>query len=317
MGSAGNADDGVALQGHFLAHLAEAAMWINRRTVLLAAGALLLSRHARAADPETALFWSVTPSGRKGAVLFGYERIAPQLAPDLVKDGDAFVDACTRVVLDMPQAIRFPTVGLGRPEIKPILQVVSPATADRLRIFLLATPAAAFVDRISGIEAMTLLMSEGQHVANSTVAGIIVDYARSAAKPMDQLVSEQEMQSAWHPPDLARLNNGIGDDQIAYLLDLRNKVGPIGGHLEQLYRQRKGEEIARVTAELIGHGMISPSKFIHTDRVQGLMLDRAMAMLTAEADETRFMLFPLGILTGASGMLAAFKAKGAAVEPLA
>ena len=171
-------------------------MSINRPGLLVAAGALLLCRHARAADPETALFWNVTPQGRKGAVVFGYERFAPALAPDLVDDGEAFVDACARVVLDMPQNVRFPTVGVARPQIKPILQLVSPATADRLRIFLLATPAASMVDRASGFEATMLLMAEGQHAANFTVAGTIVDHARGVGKPMDQLISDEEIRSA-------------------------------------------------------------------------------------------------------------------------
>ena len=38
---------------------------------------------------------------------------------------------------------------------------------------------------------------------------------------------------------------------------------------------------------------------------------------TARADEQRFFLFPLGILTGTSGILAALKAKGVAVIPRA
>jgi hypothetical protein len=292
-------------------------MSINRRSLLVAVGVLLLCRHARATDPETALFWNVAPPDRKGAVMFGYERLAPALAPDLVNDGDAFVDACARVVLDMPQNVRFPTVGVARPGVEPILQVVSPATADRLRIFLLGTPAASIVDRVSGLETTMLLMGEGQHAANFTIAGTIVDYARGIGKPMDQLISEEEIRSAWQPPDLAALNSSIGEHQISYLLNLRNKIGPIGVHLEQLYRQRRGEEIARVTADMSSHGVISPSKFLQTDRVRSLMFDRALAALTQQADETRFMLVPLGMLTGASGMLAAFKAKGVTVAPLA
>lgn len=38
-------------------------------------------------------------------------------------------------------------------------------------------------------------------------------------------------------------------------------------------------------------------------------------MLTQRQDQTRFMLFRLGILTGSAGVLAAFKAKGVSVEP--
>jgi hypothetical protein len=80
------------------------------------------------------------------------------------------------------------------------------------------------VDRASGFEATMLLMAEGQHAANFTVAGTIVDHARGVGKPMHQLISDEEIRSAWQPPDLAALNNSIGEDQIAYLLNLGNKA---------------------------------------------------------------------------------------------
>jgi len=65
------------------------------------------------------------------------------------------------------------------------------------------------------------------------------------------------------------------------------------------------------------HGVISPSKFLQTDSVQSLMFDRALTMLTQQTDDTRFMLLALGLVAGPSGMLAAFKAKGVTVAPLA
>jgi hypothetical protein len=292
-------------------------MQINRRNILLGSGALLVSHYARAADDETAVFWRVTPQGRKGAVLFGYVRIAPAVVADVIRDGDALVDASDRVVLDMPPDVRFSTVGATRQQLKPIAQVVSPATADRLRKFLSSTPAAAIGDRISGLETTMLLMGEGQHNSTVTAAGAIVDHARSAGKPIDQLVSEAEIQSAWQQPDFVGLDNRIGEETVAYMLDLRDKVGPIGGYLEQLYRQRKAEEIERVTADMTSHGVVSPSQFLETDKVRELMLARALDMLTRQADEARFMTFPLGLLAGSSGLLAAFKAKGLTVVPRA
>jgi hypothetical protein len=288
-------------------------MPIDRRTVLLASGALLMSRYVWAADDENALFWLVTPQGRKSAVLFGYERVAPAVVPDLIRDGDALVSACDRVVLDMPQDVRFPSVGAARPQMKPIVQIVSPATADRLRKFLVLTPVAAMGDRVSGLEATILLMGEGQHDATSTAAGTIVDHARSFGKPVDQLVSEAEILSAWQAPDLAGLNDKIGEETIVYMLDLRDKVGPIGGYLEQLYRQRRANEIERVTADMSRHGVMSPAQFIQTDKVRELMFARALDMLTRQVDALRFMAFPLGILTGSSGILAALDAKGVPV----
>jgi hypothetical protein len=291
-------------------------MWINRRTAVIGAG-LLLSRRTWAAEEESALFWTVTPPGRKGAVLFGYERIAAAITPEIVRDGESLAGASQRIVIDMPQSIRFPRLTVGAGEMKPIVQIVTPPTADRLRKFLAATPAASRADRLGGLEATMLLMVEGQHNADVTVGGTVFEYSRSAGKPVDQLLSDADMQSAWRPPDMAALNNGIGEDTIAYLLDLRDRVGPIGGYLEQLYRQRKGDAIVRVTDDIDRHGVFSPSRLLQTDRVRDLMFDRALNMLTQQADEQRFMLFPLGILAGPSGLLAAFKAKGAVVAPRA
>jgi hypothetical protein len=291
-------------------------MWINRRTALIAAG-LLLSRQVRAADEESALFWTAIPPGRKGAVLFGYERIAAALVPDIVKDGEALAGASQRLVSDMPQNVRFPKVSLDLAEIKPILQVVSPPTADRLRKFLASTRTVSPVDRMSGVEATTLLMAEGEHDASITAGGTIFEYSRSAGKPIDQLLSDADVQSAFRPPDMAAIDKGIGEDAVSYLLNLRDRIGPIGGYLEQLYRQRKGEAIVRLTTDIDSHGVFSPSRLLQTDRIRDLMAARALNMMMQQADEQRFMLFPLGMLAGPSGLLATFKAKGAVVAPRA
>jgi hypothetical protein len=100
-------------------------------------------------------------------------------------------------------------------------------------------------------------------------------------------------------------------------LDLRYRVGPIGGYLQQLYRQRRGQEIERFTADMTRHGVITSSQFHQSDRLRNLAFERAFDLMTKQADERRFMLFPLGILTGTSGILAALKAKGATVVPRA
>jgi hypothetical protein len=297
-------------------------MRIDRRMILVGSGALLVSRYAGAAAAEAAgeqnaLFWQVTPPGRKGAVLFGYVRIAPAEVPDVVKDGEALVDASERMVIDMPQNVRFGTVGAARQQMKPLVQIVSPATADRLRKFISTTPAAALGEQISGLEATTLLMVEGQHNAAVTVGGTIFEHARSAGKPIDELLSDAEIRSAWQQPDLVALNGKIGEETVAYMFDLRDKVGPIGGYLEQLYRQRKADEIEHVTADMTRHGLVSPSQFLQTDKLRELMFERTMDLLTRQADETRFMTFPVGMLTGSSGLLAAFAAKGLTVTPRA
>jgi hypothetical protein len=44
--------------------------------------------------------------------------------------------------------------------------------------------------------------------------------------------------------------------------------------------------------------VFSPSQLLQTDRMRELMFERALNMLTRQADEQRFMLFPLGMLAG-------------------
>jgi hypothetical protein len=288
-------------------------MIIGRRTLLIATGCVLVSRQVRAADDQIALYWTVSPPGRRSAVLFGYDRVAAALTPEIISDGVVLVDGCQRVVLDMPEDVKFPTVDLDRDRIKPILQVVAPSTAERLRKLLANSTVASLADKLSGIEAMMLLVGEGHHNADITAGGTIVDHARAKRKPVDQLLSEPEIQSAWQPPDLATLNGGIGDGSIAYLLDLRDRVGPIGGYLEQLYRQRRAQEIERFTSDMKRHGVISASQFHQSDRLRNLAFERVFDLMTKQSDEQRFILFPLGVLTGPSGILAAFKAKGATV----
>ncbi|UPK06687.1 hypothetical protein [Bradyrhizobium sp. 170] len=292
-------------------------MIIGRRGLLIATGCLLVSRQVRASDDQIALYWTVSPPGRQSAVLFGYDRVAAAVTPEIINDGISLVDGCQRVVLDMPGNIKFPTVDLDRDRIKPILQVVAPRTAERLRKLLAASAVASLADKLSGIEAMILLAGEGRHNADITAGGTIVDHARAKQKPIDQLLSEPDVQSAWQPPDLATLNGGIGDEGISYLLDLRDRFGPIGGYLEQLYRQRRAQEIERFTFDMKRHGVISSSQFHQSDRLRNLAFERAFDLMTKQADEQRFILFPLGVLTGASGILAALKAKGATVVPRA
>jgi hypothetical protein len=67
-------------------------MIIGRRALLVAAGCVLVSRQVRGADDQIALYWTVTPPGRQSAALFGYDRVAAALTPEIIKDGISLVD---------------------------------------------------------------------------------------------------------------------------------------------------------------------------------------------------------------------------------
>lgn len=294
---------------------------VTRRTALVATASLLLSGHVSAADAEHALFWTVTPPGRKGAVVFGYERIATAVAPDIVWDGEALVAASQRVVVDMSQNVQFPPLNAANSELKPIMQAVSPQTAARLRKFLATTSGASTVDRAPGVMVEFLLVGEGGHNPDpgaGFVGGDIFNFVRSLGKPIDQLVSDAEVRSGWHPPSLVALNNSVGEDVITYLLDLRDRVGPIGSYLEQLYGQRRGEEWVRVQADITRHGGFATMLFGQwAYHLSDLLKERAASTLMQGADEERFMFFELYPLVRPSGLLAALKAKGAVVAPRA
>ncbi len=296
-------------------------MTLNRRRVVLASAAsaacVLLARHAPAADQEHALFWRASVPGKGSCVLFGYERIAAGLVPDVVTDGDRLVDETQSVTIDMGANVRMPAVFLDRKQTKPIVQILSADLAGQLRSVLAATPASKMIDMLSGFEATVLLLMEGQHAPNPTVGGTIAEHAKAAGRPFAQLISDQELASAWQPPDMPTINAAIGDKQIGYLLDLRREIGPIGAHLEGLYRARQGEEIHRLTTDITSHGVISTSQFLQNDRIRALLLERVFQSLSAGPIPSAFMLIPLGVLTGTDGMLAGLASRGAAVTPVA
>jgi hypothetical protein len=65
------------------------------------------------------------------------------------------------------------------------------------------------------------------------------------------------------------------------------------------------------------HGVFSLSRLVETDHMRDMLFEHAVSVLTQPADQERFMLFPLGIPAGPSGLLSAFKVKGAVVAPRA
>ncbi len=68
---------------------------------------------------------------------------------------------------------------------------------------------------------------------------MILKHAKPLGHRFIALVTKDEMrEQIWRPPDLVALDNSIDEPKIAYLLDLRRRVGPIGAYQSQLYRAR-------------------------------------------------------------------------------
>ena len=290
----------------------------QRRFLALAATtALACNFKARAAETQPALFWRVT-IGSSSAILYGYERVAASVVPDVVKDGDRFIDETKSLILDLSPVVKFPAIEIDRKITVPLSNTISKQTLTDLRDAFGKTPqVASMTDLLSGLEITSLLMGEGQTPSPATAGGVIAQHGRALDRPVALLISDAEAQGLWNPPDIAALNRSIDEDKVRYLLDLRKQVGPIGAHLEKLYLARQSEEINRFTADIRQHGIVSPSSFLSEERMRALLLDRLVAALAAQDAVAAFALLPLGLLTGADGLVAKLRAGGHAVTVLA
>jgi hypothetical protein len=294
-------------------------MLITRRQ-LLATVALTASAWepgVYAADRDQAVFWRVSMPGRKAHVLFGAVRIAATVVPDIVGDGKRLIDETERIVVGVPN-FEMTAWDLPRGTLPPIWKSIGRPVADDLRSALAGLPDGVPVEELSGFEVSWLLMGEGQTPPNPYLADALARHSRSRGRPVAFLITEKEIREQfWRPRDPVALNNTIDEPKIAFLLDVRRRVGPIGAHLEQLYRARRGEEIYRFTAEIANQGIPDPSAFIEEEEAGALAFDRLLGLLDSTDAPTAFVVLPIGMLTGETGMLPRLRARGCTVTPIA
>jgi hypothetical protein len=294
-------------------------MPITRRqllaTVALTASAWEPSVYA--ADRDQAVFWRVSMPSRKAHVLFGAVRIAASVVPEIVRDGKRLIDETQRVVVGVPN-FQMPALDLPRRTLPPIWKSIGQPVADDLRSVLAGLPDGIPTEELSGFEVSWLLMGEGQTSPDPYLADVLARHSRLRGRPVAFLISEKEMREQfWRPPDIAALNRLIDEPKIAYLLDLRRRVGPIGAHLEQLYRARRGEEIYRFTADIVRQGIPDLSTFFEEDGSRELAFDRLVGLLDSADAPASFVVLGLGLLTGDKGVLAKLRARGFTVTPIA
>jgi hypothetical protein len=292
-------------------------MRLTRRLVLQLAGASAVAGAlpARGAADEQSLFWRV---GDAKSVIFGYVRIAASQVPDIVAEGSQDAAGATRLIQDLPATTAMPPLQLDRAKAPAIASKLDEQTASALRdVITHSFPKfTAMFDQLSGIEVTLLLSAEGQAPANPTVGGTIAEAAVKQGRPVTALIAQDELRSLMTPPDLAAMNNAIGQATIAYLLDLRQKNGPIGGYLESLYKARKVGEIRRLTDGLKQYHVFSPSDLLRTDKVRALLTDRLEAALKDKAAGSAFVLMPVGIVTGEDGLVANLRQRGLSVTAI-
>jgi hypothetical protein len=272
-------------------------MQLTRRRALglaLAASSTagLRVRAAGQVSDDRALFWEFG-SGASASTIFGYDRIAASLVSDIVDEGTKRATAAKRVIQDFPARVVLPAIKID-PSLQPVVDRLDAKTAAAFRAVVQQSFAqlAPTVDRMPGIEASMLLMGEGQTPPNPAVGGTIVERALKLGRPSMVLISDTELRGMVFSPNLTALDKRIGQDTIAYMLDLRAKGGPIGRQFEQLYAARRGGDIHSLGAELTKRGVFVPSQMLNSDAINnsaGNAIDTISGHCQDVVDPTRFV----------------------------
>ena len=114
-------------------------------------------------------------------------------------------------------------------------------------------------------------------------------------------------------PRLWRSSNSVGPASIAYLLDLRRRIGPIGEYLDELYKVGKSAEIASLGEEIAAKGIFTPTDFMDADRLRALFVERIANM---PAGTNAFAILPIGLLGGSYSILPELRIRGAEVTAI-
>lgn len=297
-------------------------MQLTRRQALglaLAASSTVVLR-ARAAGEVTddrAVFWEFG-SGTSASTIFGYSRIAASLVSDIVDEGTKRATAAKRVIQDFPSSVTLPPIKLD-PSLPPVVGKLDAKTAGAFRGIVQQSFAKLLptVDKMPGIEATMLLLAEGQTSPNPMVGATIVEHALKLGRPATVMISDAELRGMVFPSNLAALDKRIGQDTIAYLLDLRANGGAIGHQFEQLYAARRGGGIHSLAAEFSRRGVFIPSQMFESDGIKAILTGRLEAALKGNEADSAFVLLPLDTLLGDDGIVAALRKRGHTVTAAA
>jgi hypothetical protein len=167
-------------------------------------------------------------------------------------------------------------------------------------------------DRISGLETALLLHSEGQTPAKPSVGGTIVEHAQASGKSLAYLVSLDEVKAAYRPPDPVMLDQRITEQTLVYLLELREKIGPIGKYEESLYAARRAKDLDKLGTEMKQHGALTTGDLLPTSTLEGTINARAIQAIEAPRDRALLML-PVGTLARDAGVLSKLREDGVQV----
>ena len=272
----------------------------------------------RAASDDRALFWSAEASGQPKSILFAYERVGAAKVPDSLRDGERFALEQDRLVVAMPN-VKLSEAGIDRTALKPLLGRLSPPNRDRVQALLtLDGRIQTLLDKVSGVELVALVIGEGQSPSNPSVGGTIAEGAQARNKPVSSLLSSSDLQSTVVKPDLPAIDERIDDKVVTWLLDLRDRVGPVGKHYETLYAGRRAADIVRLNADMRQHGVPGLSEMggVSVQRVEAMLIERTRATLRKQGG-TNFMMLPLGALCRDNGILASLRQDSVKLTPIA
>ena len=294
-------------------------MSLDRRAfmILAASAASLAGYRPSPAEDDRAVFWRIETQDNARGTVFGYARTAAALIPDVVRDGIRMVEQSGRVVLDMNN-VTLASVSTTE-SMPPLLPMLSRPLADELRTVLTAAPSLqAQADSMPGFLIVMWLYGEGQTKPVPSVGGVIMDRAKALHLPATTLLSSDDLAKLRKPADLVALNRAIDDKVIAFMLNVRRQVGPIGKHCETLYRERRGQELHQFTKDLSDHGTSLSQLLVEGDSAREMLLARLPAALSAPpSGQTAFCFMPIGVITGPDGLLATAHKRGMRMSALA
>lgn len=293
-------------------------MPLTRRQFAALAGMLCMPGIGRAQntppDDGKGVFWRAKFVTHE-AVLFGYARIRASFVPEMTEEGKRLVDRADLVLVDMNPALTLPTVKFRNTDIKPVFPGLAQPYQDEFRTVLGRAFPKARLEAMSAFEAALLLSGEGQQgfAADDPSIGLaLANDGVARGKAVKTLISDDEMLRIYKPPDLETINS-VSPAAIVYLLDLRRSIGPLGAYLDTLYKARDGEKIARVSADVMGKGVLTPSDFLDVKAAGKLFVERLAEL---PAGTNAFATLPIGMLTGGFSILGDLRARGADVTAI-
>ncbi|EJC80039.1 hypothetical protein Rleg4DRAFT_1648 [Rhizobium leguminosarum bv. trifolii WSM2297] len=289
-------------------------MHITRRQFAAVAVVPFLPEMAFAADEENAVFWRVKSPGNDH-VLFGYVRIRADTFPDIVAEGKTLVDQSKTILIDINPNLTLSTAKFKNSDLKPVLPGLTQPYQEEFKTVLGASPAKGSLDKISGFEVSLLLLGEGQHAFGPGAPSIglaLAKYGASIGRDVKSLTSDAEVQAAQRPMTLETINS-VGPAPISYLLDLRRRIGPIGGYFDELYKGRKSREIASLGEEITAKGVVTPTDLMDTDKLRTLLIERIAKL---PAGTNAFIILPIGLLNGPYSILGDLRSRGAEVTAI-